>query len=57
VDIVGGDHGAVPLGAGMVFDAAEESALALPEFVEDIRFHSKFSRSWNSEDVILPQLL
>jgi hypothetical protein len=47
----------LPLGAGTVFDTAEESALALPEFVEDIRLHSKASRSWSREDVILPQLL
>ena len=35
-------------------DAAEDSSLALPQFVEDSRFHSKASVVWNSEDVFLP---
>ena len=51
VDVVGGDHGAFAFGAGSVLDAAEDSALALPERVEDIGFHSKASVAWNSEDV------
>ena len=35
VDVVGGDHGAFTLGAGAVFDAAEDSPLALSQFVQD----------------------
>jgi hypothetical protein len=56
VDVVGGEHGAFPIGAGTVLDAAEDSLLALPEFVEDIGFHSKASVVWDSEDVLRPQL-
>jgi hypothetical protein len=56
VDVVGGDHGAFALGSGPVLDAAEDSALALAEFVEDIGFHSKASVDRDSEDVFLPPL-
>ena len=56
VDVGGGDHGALAFGAGPVLDAAEDSALALPERVEDIGFHSKASVDWDSEDVLLPPL-
>jgi hypothetical protein len=56
VDVVCGDHRAFPLGAGAVLDAAEDSPLALPEFVEDIGVHSKAAVVWDSEDVFLPLL-
>jgi hypothetical protein len=51
LDVVGGDHGTFPLGTGTILDAAENSPLALPQFVEDISVHSKASVDWNSEDV------
>jgi hypothetical protein len=51
MDVAGGDHRAFPLGAGPILDAAEDSALALPEFVEDIGVHSKASVVWDGEDV------
>jgi hypothetical protein len=51
VDVAGGEHGLFAFGTGPVLDALEDSALALPERVEDIRFHSKASVAWKSEDV------
>ena len=57
MDVVGGDHGALALGAGTVFDAAKDSPLALAEFVEDISFHSKVSVVWPNEDMRPPPLL
>src|SRR4051794_14166863 len=57
MDVVGGDHGAIALGAGSVLDPAQDSPLALAEFVEDIRFHSKVSVVWPSEDMRPPPLL
>jgi hypothetical protein len=51
LDIAGGDHGAFPLGPGTTFNAAENSPLALPQFVQDIGIHSKASDCWKSEDV------
>ena len=51
LDVVGGDHGTFPLGTGTILDTAENSSLALPQFVEDIGIHSKASVAWNSEDV------
>jgi len=51
LDVAGGDHGAFPLGPGTIFDAAENSVLALPQFVQDIGIHSKASDCWNSEDL------
>ena len=56
LDVAGGDHGTFPLGPGTILDAAENSPLALPQFVEDIGIHSKASVVWNSEDVCLPPL-
>jgi hypothetical protein len=56
VDVAGGDHRAFALGAGAVLDAAEDPALASPEFVEDIGFHSKAPVGRDSEDVFLPPL-
>ena len=56
VDVAGGDHGSFAFGAGPVLDAAEDSALALPELVEDIGMHSKASVVRESEDVLLPPL-
>ena len=56
VDVAGGDHGTFAIGPGSVLDAAEDSALASPERVEDIGFHSKASVVWDSEDVFLPPL-
>ena len=35
VDVAGGDHGALRLGTGAVFDAAEDSPLASSQFVQD----------------------
>src|SRR6516162_7499398 len=57
MDVVGGDHGVLALGAGAVFDPAKDSPLALPEFVEDIGFHSRVSVVWTNEDMRLPPLL
>src|SRR6516165_12232570 len=57
MDVVGGDHGVLALGAGAVFDPAKDSPLALPEFVEDIGFHSRVSVVWPNEDMRLPPLL
>src|SRR5262249_32940817 len=57
MDVVGGDHGALALGAGAVFDPAKDSPLALPEFVEDIGFHSRVSVVWPNADMRLPPLL
>src|SRR5947209_10500756 len=57
MDVVGGDHGALALGAGSVFDPAKDSPLALAEFVEDISFHSKVSVVWPIEDMRPPPLL
>src|SRR5271166_6064810 len=51
LDVVGGDHGTFPLGTGTILDTAENSSLALPQFVEDIGIHSKASVAWNSEDM------
>jgi hypothetical protein len=56
VDVAGGDHRAFALGTGAVLDAAEDPALASPERVEDIGFHSKASVVRDSEDVLLPPL-
>jgi hypothetical protein len=57
MDIVGGDHGSFAFGAGSVFDPAQDSPLALAEFVEDIGFHSKVSVVWPNEDMKPPPLL
>jgi hypothetical protein len=51
LNVVGGDHGTLLLWPGTIIDAAENSSLALPQFVEDINVHSKASVAWNSEDV------
>ncbi|MBV8523751.1 MAG: hypothetical protein JOY71_16785 [Acetobacteraceae bacterium] len=51
LDVAGGDHGAFPFRPGTIFEAAENSPLALPQFVEDSRFHSQASDCWNSEDL------
>ena len=56
LDVVGGDHGSFPFRTGTILDAFEDSPLALPQFVEDSRFHSKASVAWNSEDVLTPPL-
>ena len=42
--------------AGAILDAFEDSTLAFPQFVEGIRFHSKASVAWSSEDVLTPLL-
>ena len=57
MDVVGGDHGALAFGAGSVFDPAQDSPLALAEFVKDISFHSKVSMVWPNEDMRPPLLL
>src|SRR5512135_8134 len=56
LDIAGGDHGRFALRPGTIFDAAENSSLALTQFVQDIGIHSKASDRWNSEDLSLPPL-
>jgi hypothetical protein len=56
VDVADGDHGSFAFGSGSVLDAAEDSALASAERVEDIGFHSKASVDRESEDVLLPLL-
>jgi hypothetical protein len=56
MDVAGGDHRAFAFGAGAVLDASEDSALALPEGVEDIGVHSRASVVRDSEDVLLPPL-
>src|SRR4051812_8643674 len=57
MDVVGGDHGSLAFRAGTVFDPAQDSPLALTEFVEHISFHSKVSVVWPSEDMKSPLLL
>ena len=56
VNVVGSDHGGLAFGTRTILDASEDSPLALAEFVEDSRIHSKASVFWNIEDVLLPQL-
>jgi hypothetical protein len=56
LDVAGGDHRALPFRAGSILDAFENSTLAFPKFVEEIRFHSKASVAWSSEDVLTPPL-
>ena len=56
LNVAGGEHRPLPLWAGSILDAFENSTLAFPQFVEEIRFHSKASLAWSSEDVFTPLL-
>jgi hypothetical protein len=53
LDVAGADHGTFPHRTWPILDALEKSPLALPQLLEDSRFHSKTPNALKHDDVMI----